>query len=124
MSCQGAVYAVGILGHKPIITSSYTGLSAFLCIAVLTAGHCCLSSNVIVVTLSAYDLEAWPPEQGVLTYTAVDRLLPEEYLDDSNNGNWDVCIVILPEAVSIQPAPIGEPPTGSMSHCICMLWLI
>ena len=70
MRCHGAVVT---LGHKPIVTGKYAGLTAFLCIAVLTAGHCCLNSTVIVVTLSAYNLEANPPEEGVRNYTAVDK---------------------------------------------------
>ena len=97
-------------GHKLFVRERYAGLSAFFCIAVLTAGHCCLGSIEIFVTLSAYDLEAWPPEEGVHKYTAVDKLLPRQYLKDRDQfKNWDVCVLILPEDVNITTAPIGEP---------------
>ena len=83
----------------------------------MTAGHCCLGNrrNGIAVTLSAYNLEAYPPEEDVLEYRVDDAKIPEELVEYDMVGGaseaqiWDVCILDLPESTRIRPVPIGEP---------------
>ena len=79
--------------------------------SVLTAGHCCLGSDIVSLKLSAYDLKADTPEEGVLDFDVVDDELPEDFPDPPTvyDSHWDVCILDLREHVStIKPAPIGK----------------
>ena len=88
---------------------------------VLTIGHCCLGSTSISVTLSAYNLEADPPEKGVLEYTAKGDETPDDFRNTDSDevkedAHWDVCILKLPKHVrSIDPAPFGETLHQAMS---------
>ena len=88
---------------------------AVLCHTVLTAGHCCMhymNGRPTAVTLSAYNLNAYPKEAGVLKIPVDGAEVPKDY---SPAGHWDVCILRLAQKAGIDPAPIGElkPPRTS-----------
>ena len=84
-------------------------LTTFICISVLTAGHCCLGSISISVNISAYSLGGIPP----LRYSDIkdESISTPRHYQNHESGrdlHWDVCIIDLPEHVStIAPAPLG-----------------